>query len=262
MFDNNPLVSVIMPCLNSEKTIGASIESLQNQTYKNFELIIVDDGSKDKSFFIAESYSRLDFRLKVLKNDFSPKGVAFARNVGLKLAKGKYIAFLDSDDLCEPESLMLRVNTALSKKALVVYGNFKRLFEDGSYRFVRVKTKINYFDMLSFNYISNTTGMYDAEVLGLFLQEPIGHEDYLMWCKLIQKAGVAFSCGELPIGIYRVSKNSLSSNKFKSFLWHWIVVYEKLETNFILALFFQTVYFIKSLLLRFQQSFFFSERIR
>ncbi len=250
MLNSEPLVSIIMPCFNSSKTIGAAIESLQEQTYRNFELIVIDDGSKDDSFLVAQSYSRSDLRIKVLKNEDSRHGVAIARNLGLKLVKGKYITFLDSDDLYEPDSLRRRVDTALSKNALVVYGNFKRLFDDGSYKSVTVKDKLTYLDMLCYNHISNTTGMYDAEALGITLQKSIGHEDYLMWCSLIRKAGTAVSCGGTPIGIYRVSQNSLSSNKLKSFFWHWIVIRKELKTNLLFALFFQFFYVIKSLVMR------------
>jgi teichuronic acid biosynthesis glycosyltransferase TuaG len=245
-----PLVSVIMPCLNSSKTIASSIKSVQMQTYKNFELIVVDDGSVDDSHAIAKSFSHIDSRIKVFKNINFGQGVAIARNFGLRLAQGKYIAFLDSDDLYEPDSLMLRVHTAISKNAMVVYGSYRRLLDDGSYQTIRVRDSISYFNILCFNYISNTTGMYDAEVLGLTLQEPVGHEDYLMWCHLIKRSRIAFSCGDTPIGIYRVSSNSLSSNKLKSFWWHWVIVYQKLRVNLLFALFFQSLYVARSLLLR------------
>lgn len=106
---NKTMISVIMPCYNEELYIKQSIESILNQTYTNFELIIIDDKSTDNSYTIAKNYSEKDFRVKVYKNNNS-KGVAGALNTALSYANGKYITRQDADDLSSPDRLMMQKN--------------------------------------------------------------------------------------------------------------------------------------------------------
>lgn len=106
----NELVSVIMPAYNMEKYIGDSIKSVLNQNYKNFELIIINDGSSDGTKEIAAKYQHMDERITYIEQE--NKGVSAARNVGISCAKGKYISFLDADDLWEPTFLSTLINVA------------------------------------------------------------------------------------------------------------------------------------------------------
>ena len=103
MGEIQPLVSVIMPAYNSEKYLGKSIESALAQAYEKFELIIVDDGSKDGTKSIVEQYAKNDIRIKLLEQ--ANQGVSAARNKGLDTATGEYVAFLDSDDLWDADNL-------------------------------------------------------------------------------------------------------------------------------------------------------------
>lgn len=107
-----PLVSVIIPCYNAEKYVGQTIESVLNQTYKNYEIIVIDDGSTDKSAEVIEKYLQLDKRINYFPQ--SNQGVSFTRNKGVDIAKGEIIAFLDADDVWEPENLEVKVKTLIS----------------------------------------------------------------------------------------------------------------------------------------------------
>ena len=113
---NNPLVSVIIPCYNAEKYVGQAIESVLNQIYKNFEIIIISDGSTDSSENVVKNYLALDERIKLFTQ--TNKGVALTRNRGVEISKGAIIAFLDADDAWEPENLDVKVKALTSDPKL------------------------------------------------------------------------------------------------------------------------------------------------
>lgn len=120
---NNPLISVIVPIYNAEKYLNKCVESLLNQTLKQIEIILIDDGSTDKSPVICDEYAKKDNRIKVIHQ--SNGGVSFARNEGLKIASGKFITFLDSDDYIEPNTYEVAYNTAVENYSeCVVWGYF------------------------------------------------------------------------------------------------------------------------------------------
>lgn len=240
------LVSIIMPCLNSEETIAEAIESVLSQDYSCLELIVIDDGSSDSSLEIIEKFQQVDGRIILIKNS-NCRGVAEARNVGINLAKGKYICFLDSDDFLLPGSIGLRVQAAIATNCKIIYGDYLRLLPNGKFVERSVPQYITFGDMLRRNYIGNLTGMYDAEALGKMLQQSIRHEDYLMWCKLLAKGRCAQSVGKVPIAVYRVSSSSLSGNKFKAFLWHWNILRNGLGIKFFASCYYQFYYFGGSL---------------
>lgn len=247
---NNPLVSIVMPCKNSEATITEAINSVLSQSLRDFELIVVNDGSTDSSVNIICSLLENDQRIKLINNPKPGKGVFDARNIALSAARGRYIAFLDSDDYLLPESLSLRVLMAQTRGAKVVYGSFLRLLPDGNTTLVKVKSQISFKDMLCRNHIGNLTGLYDSSYFGVVTQDNIKHEDYLMWCKLLQKVDCAVAVESPPLGVYRVSSTSLSGNKIKAFYWHWQVLRKGLNIGFIQAVYSQFYYTIYSFYLR------------
>ena len=130
MGEIQPLVSVIMPAYNSEKYIGKSIESVLAQDYEKFELIIVDDGSKDGTKSIVEQYAKNDIRIKLLEQ--ANQGVSAARNKGLDTATGEYVAFLDSDDLWDADNLSVMVQAAECTKSGLVCASMDIINADGT----------------------------------------------------------------------------------------------------------------------------------
>lgn len=243
-----PLVSVIMPCLNSELTIGESIRSVVNQSYENIELIIIDDGSDDYSISVVKQFIS-DSRILLLRNN-GKQGVSFARNLGIAAANGKYICFLDSDDLLSSDSIKLRVSLAEENAVDVVYGAYHRLESTGSLYLVIPPGRVSYTDMLKKNYIANLTGLYNVASLGKRLQKHIKHEDYLMWSLMLRDVDFAYSVGSHSLGIYRVSSSSLSGNKFKAFLWHWTILRGELNIPLVWASYYQFFYFLSSIIVR------------
>jgi len=191
-----------------------------------------------------------DERVKLLVNETPGLGVWYARNVGLETARGKFIAFLDSDDYMLQDSLSYRINTANCTGAKVVFGPYLRMYDGDYTRLVSVKDKVCFRDMARRNHIGNLTGMYDSDFLGKIMQENICHEDYLMWSQLVKRAGYAYSTGHEPLGVYRVSSMSLSGNKLRAFYWHWQVLTRGLQVNFLSALLFQINYVFYSIIER------------
>lgn len=149
MGEIQPLVSVIMPAYNSEKYIGKSIESVLAQDYEKFELIIVDDGSKDGTKSIVEQYAKNDIRIKLLEQ--ANQGVSAARNKGLDTATGEYVAFLDSDDLWDADNLSVMVQAAECTKSGLVCASMDIINADGT----RQKANTAYKDGELMDFVTN-----------------------------------------------------------------------------------------------------------
>lgn len=244
-FDNLPLVSIIMPCRNASGTISQAIDSVINQDYRNVELIIIDDDSTDASVEIVGEYCSKDSRVVFVRNN-GKHGVARARNAGLAVAKGRFIAFLDADDYLTEDSIRRRVQYCIDNNAKIVFGPYNRLLPNGIEMLVSPPSVISFFDMLKRNHIGNLTGLYDADFFGVVMQHNIRHEDYLMWCCLLRKANFAFSVLGFPLGVYRVSASSLSGNKIQSARWHWHVLRHGLGIGLLASIYYQMCYVLSS----------------
>lgn len=229
----SPLVSVIMPAFNASAYIAESIQSVLDQTFVEFELIVVDDGSIDKTRNIVDSYRVKDSRI-ILHCASANQGVAAARNKGVELARGKYIAFLDADDLWMPNKLEAQVELLESGGADIVCSAYHRFFVDDTEVLVVPPKRINYARMLRGNPIGNLTGIYNCHKLGKFYQMSIGHEDYAMWISLVKASGFAVGMHE-PLAKYRVLEKSVSSNKFRAAFWVWQIYRTELGMNILIS---------------------------
>ncbi len=242
-----PHFSVIMPAYNCKATVAVAIDSVLGQTYSDFELIAIDDCSSDESARILESYAAKDRRVKVMVSDRN-QGVALARNLGISAAKGRYITFLDSDDLWLPEKLEMQYRE-FCQGASVVFSSYIRFFSDGREKEIVAPSRATYKSLLKGNCIGNLTGAYDSQVLGKFYQEPVGHEDYLMWLRILSTGVVA--CGiRRPLARYRVGDSSLSGNKTRAARWTWMIYRQKLGLSFPIAAYYFWCYASASLLKR------------
>ncbi len=231
-----PLVSIVTPAYNVEKYIGAAITSVIEQTYENWELIIIDDYSEDDTFNIASSYARKDERIKVLRM-WENSGAAIARNFGIATAAGSYIAFLDSDDLWLPEKLEIQVRQMITSDALFSFTGYKVISEDGEFiKNINVPAKIDYRKLLQGCDIGCLTVIYNAERLGkMFFPDSrtntglVTKEDYMLWLRISKmiKSHQILSVNT-PLAMYRKRYNSVSSNKIKAAGFQWFV-YRKVE---------------------------------
>ncbi len=224
------LVSVIMPMYNSESYVGKAIESVIGQTYPNWELLVVDDGSTDRSCEIVRAYAVRDRRVQLLVND-NPVGMPYApRNYGIQHAKGDYIAFLDSDDMWLREKLSQQlVVFHRDQRTAVVYSDYEKIDEKGrrSARIITAPRKTNYQQMLYGNVIGNLTGIYDVRKVGKNYFTNVHHEDYAFWLSVLKSGYIARNT-QTVAALYRVRNASVSANKLRVISWQWHI-YRKVE---------------------------------
>ncbi|WP_092093495.1 glycosyltransferase family 2 protein [Pisciglobus halotolerans] len=221
-------VSIIMPTYNSAKYVENAIKSVLAQSYKNFELIIVDDCSKDNTESIVDKYVKTDIRIKYIKLGIN-SGPAIARNKGIDLAKGTFISFLDSDDLWFSEKLSKQIKFMKDNEHYFTCTNYNKIDEDGNdiNKLVIEKESRDYFGVLK-NCPGNSTVIYNAKKLGKFKVPDIKkRNDYLMWLQIIKKADTLHTINEI-LSSHRVRKGSVSSNKFSLLKYHWNI-YRKIE---------------------------------
>ena len=219
---NNETVSVITPVYNVAKVIEKTLNSILMQDYKNLEIVLVDDCSKDNSAEIIKRY--LDkYPNIVYHKQVKNGGAAVARNTALNIAKGRYVAFLDSDDLwCDGKiskqlSFMKENDAAISCTAMDCIDE-----EDNSLNSVREVHKIISYKFLLHNtMIATSTVMIDRNKTGNF-QMPLrrGGQDYATWLMLMRNGTICYGLNEV-LSHYRVMNNSLSSNKWKSIRQVW-----------------------------------------
>lgn len=208
-------VSIIMPTYNASRFISESIESVKAQTYQNWELIICDDGSTDDSIKIAQKYAARDHRILVISNKYT-KGAPGARNSCLDVSAGRYIAFLDADDLWLPSKLELQINFMISNMYSFVYSYHEIMDEGGGFvSECRAPGAVDAKLMKVSNFIPCLTALYDSYTVGKVYQpDIIKRNDFALWLKILngEKVERAY-CLPLSTARYRVNSYGLSSNK-------------------------------------------------
>lgn len=234
----NKIVSVIMPSFNTGRFIKEAINSVINQTYTNWELIIVDDCSNDDTNEIINSFE--DSRIKYLKNDTN-MGAAICRNMALKEAKGKWIAFLDSDDLWKKDKLEKQIGFMEKGGYDFSYTNYIEMDEKSTPNGIIVTgpKKISKNKMYDYCWPGCLTVMYNAEKIGLIQIEDIKkNNDYAMWLKICKKADCYLLDEELAM--YRKRNGSISNHKYwKLIKWHY-KLYREAEHNSMIRSIFNT----------------------
>lgn len=218
---NYGLVSIVMPSYNSEKFIKDSIESVLNQTYPFWELLIVDDCSIDKSMEIIKSFK--DERIKLFQNEVN-SGAAVSRNRALREACGKWIAFLDADDIWLPTKLEEQLQFMADKDYHFTFTDYRICVNGKLENVIRIApNKVNFKKIKKYCYFSTITVMYDAEKIGLIQIGNIKkNNDYAMWLKALKLAD-AYRYPKC-LSFYIKHENSISSgSKLKLIKWHYIL---------------------------------------
>ena len=217
---DNELVSIITPCYNSSRFIRQMMESVMAQTYPHWELLITDDCSTDNSREIVEEYCKKDSRIKLFKLDAN-SGAGIARNNSIKKAQGRFIAFLDSDDMWKPAKLEKQLKFIQENNYQFVFCQTEVINENGelvgfSKRRPRVSGRLEKL----INFIGTSSVLYDTIEIGKFYMKPIRRrQDWILWQDLLKVTKYAYCLME-PLSIYRNSAGSLSSNKWKLFNYH------------------------------------------
>lgn len=244
----NKTVSIIMPCHNGEKYISAAIESVIAQTYKNWELIIINDKSTDDSVKIINRFKIKDSRIRLVENEKNTGLPVTPRNVGINEAKGRYIAFLDCYDVWLANKLNNQIPLFFDENCAVVFSYYKKMNEnrDVISEVIVSPEFVTYKKLLNGDCIGNLTGVYDTQKVGKVFQHEIHAEDYLMWLEVLKKEFIAKNTNTVE-GLYRITSSSISANKFKSALWNWNIYKNELKLPFIKAAYHFTIYCIKGL---------------
>lgn len=235
-----------MPCHNGEKYISEAIESVISQTYKIWELLIIDDNSTDNSVKIINSYIETDKRIKLLNNNSSTSLPATPRNIGIKYATGRFIAFLDCDDIWLSSKLENQLPLFEDQNCAVVFSFYEKINELSEIcsSVIRSPKYVFFKDLLKGDCIGNLTGIYDTQKVGKVFQKEIHAEDYLMWLEILKKGYSANNTTTLEAQ-YRVTSNSISANKLKSALWTWNIFRNELKMPLLIAIFYFLIYITK-----------------
>lgn len=234
------LVSIITPAYNAAEYIAETIESVLAQTYPKWEMLIVNDCSKDNTAEIVQSYAAKDKRIKLI-NLKQNSGAAVARNTAIQNAQGRYIAFLDSDDLWKKEKLQKQLNFMQQNGYVFTftgYEHFKNNKENIQNK-VKAPKSLNYKQALKGNQIGCLTVMLDRKQIPNIEFSKQRHEDYILWLNILKQDITAFDLNE-SLALYRVGNSkSISSNKLQSALWTWKVYRESQKLSV-----FKSIYYI------------------
>lgn len=216
-----PLVSVVTPAYNAEKFITQCHESVAAQSITSWEHIIVDDASSDRTVEVVEALARKDPRVRVCGLETN-EGPSNARNAAIKLARGRYIAFLDCDDRWLPNKLEKQLAFMREHDAAFCFTSYKVVDETGvPLQDVRVPRHLNYQQFLRGSIIGCLTVIYDREKLGLRLMPPgRSREDYALWLSILKEGHVGHGL-DAPLAIYCRRRNSLSGNWPKMLVHNW-----------------------------------------
>lgn len=242
----NDLVSVIIPVYNAAKTIEKTIKSTLMQSYVFLEVIVIDDCSDDNSFNIVKNMAESDSRIIVYKN-LKNLGVAQTRNLGINMAKGKFIAFLDSDDVWKQSKLEKQLQYIKEKKADICYSSYEMISEnnEGDKVLCVVPKEIGYYDLLKENVICCSTAIVRSELLKVYqFENEFFHEDFVLWLTLLKKGYKAIGIQDALI-IYRMGGRS--SDKLKASKNRWIVYRKSQQLNLFFSIYYFSIYAINGI---------------
>lgn len=214
-------VTIITPLYNCSEFLDETLNSVLVQTYQNWEVIMVDDCSSDNSVLIAQEFVEKDHRIKLIQLEKN-SGAAVARNKAIEAATGRFIAFLDSDDLWMPNKLEKQVQFMLDQNIAFSFSAYEKIDEKGvPFDIVSVPEKINYKQLLKTNVIGCLTAMYDVEQLGkVYMPVNTKREDFATWLTILKQVDYAYGMPDV-LAQYRVYASQSSAKKTKMAKENW-----------------------------------------
>ncbi len=252
MDSSNNKVSIIMPCFNSEEYISEAIASVQNQTYENWEIIIVDDFSSDGSCELVLDIQLKDDRIILIRNETN-KGSGFSRNKAIDIATGKYIAFLDSDDIWTPNKLEVQIDIMNKLKLPFSHTSYGYISERGDTigKTFRVSKKlVGYVDLLKRTEISCLTAIYNQDMIGkYYMSEHSRKQDYALWLSILKDGYKSYPI-DLELAYYRQRSDSSTSNKWQLLFLHVNFLIETQKFNLFKSIYY-TFFWIKNGIVRY-----------
>lgn len=218
---SDSLVSIITPAYNAARFVEETVRSVLNQTHREWEMLIVNDCSKDDTWSVLQRLAREDPRIRPIAHETNG-GPARARNTALRAARGPYVAFLDSDDLWLPEKLERQLALLKREGCGFSYTNFRRMTEDGSQtgRLRPLPARMRYTDLLKNTAIVTSTVLIDRRVTGDFHMPITYYDDFAAWLSILKRGIEARGLDE-DLVRYRIVGRSVSRNKLRSAYWIW-----------------------------------------
>lgn len=245
------LVSIIIPTYNSADFIADTLASVQQQTYPNWEVILVDDGSTDTTLAIAQNIAQTDHRIRIFKNPTN-SGTGVTRNNALHHCQGNYIAFLDADDVWKPNKLERQIQFMQEQQQPFTFSFYECIDEAGNplHKVVEAPRNLSYCQLFFCNYVGNLTGIYDADFFGKIAISSIRkRQDWMLWLTILKKLKSAKPVPE-SLAYYRIRNNSLSASKV-ALLQHNFAVYRQFHRyNFVVALFIMLGFLFTQLIIK------------
>ncbi|CAM5524139.1 glycosyltransferase family 2 protein [Eoetvoesiella caeni] len=213
---NLGLVSIIVPAFRAESYISETVESVLQQTYQDWEMLIADDCSPDDTVKIVSAWATRDQRIRLIECGKNG-GPAAARNAALKQSRGRWIAFLDSDDIWLPTKLQDSLAFALEHNAALVFTAFRRMSFDGSEvgRHIKVPRKVTYRQLLGNTVIATSTVLIDRDQTGDISMHHTYYDDFVCWLSILKRGFVGYGLN-VDLMRYRIVRKSVSRNKLKS----------------------------------------------
>ena len=242
------LVTVITPSYNCSSFISQTINSVLEQKYTDWEMIIIDDCSTDNSVDVIQSFTERDTRIKLIRLPEN-SGAAVARNAGIKAATGRYIAFLDSDDRWLSHKLATQVQFMQEREVAFSYAAYEKLNEQGKVvGTVGVPERVSYSDLLKVCSIGCLTAMYDAQKLGKVYMPLIRkRQDLGLWLRILKQEPYAYGIQQV-LGQYQLRADSISANKRSAAQFTWKLYREVEKLNPLLASYYFTHYAVNGVL--------------
>lgn len=242
------LISIITPSYNSARFISETIHSVLSQSITNWEMIVVDDCSVDNSVEIIRSFIAVDSRIKLIQLTEN-SGAAVARNAAIKESKGRYIAFLDSDDLWSPNKLEMQLEFMQRNNYPFTFAAYDKIDEHGKvFGSIGVPDRVSYTELLKTCSIGCLTAMYDTKYLGKVTMPPIRkRQDFGLWLRLLKKTDFAYGLN-ITLAQYRVRPGSISANKFNAAMHTWHLYRDIERLKFFYCIYFFSHYAIRGLL--------------
>lgn len=242
------LVSVIMPVYNGEHYLKDAATSVLQQSWRNLELLLIDDNSTDDSRRIMLELAE-DDRVRCIYMPTN-KGAAGARNAGIQEAKGRFIAFLDTDDKWTHDKLERQIPFMMREKVALSFTAYDWMNEQGipTGRTIHAPAYTNHKKLLRFNSIGCLTAVYDTAVCGkVYMPNTPQRHDWGLWLAITRQFGPGAGLDEV-LACYRVSKHSLSGNKFRSSRFNWIILREHEKLSWPVAAYYYTLFIVFKLL--------------
>ncbi|EJL6928529.1 glycosyltransferase family 2 protein [Vibrio alginolyticus] len=237
------LVSVIMPTYNSTGTVVESIQSVLSQTYKNWELIIVDDRSTDNTWQVIQTYADKYDNIRVYQNKEN-LGAGASRNFAIKKARGRFIAFLDSDDLWTEDKLAEQIPFMLENNYPLTYTHYRRFTSEEELSVVTAPEYTTYKKLMYSNVIGCLTAVYDAQALGKRYMPLIRkRQDMGLWLDILKDTPKAY-CLPKPLAKYRMD-SGMTANKFSVLSYQWKFYRDVVGLSLPRSLFTFSVYAVK-----------------